>query len=77
MREQWPVLAEAFGSVANVRIRNAATVGGVLAEADYASDPPAVFVALDAAIQVCSVKGSRLIPGEFFRGFYETGPRSR
>jgi carbon-monoxide dehydrogenase medium subunit len=73
VREQWPVLAEAFGSVANVRIRNAATVGGVLAEADYASDPPAVFVALDAGIQVCSLTGNRLIPaGEFFRGFYET-----
>jgi carbon-monoxide dehydrogenase medium subunit len=73
VRERWPVLAEVFGSVANVRIRNAATVGGVLAEADYASDPPAVFVALSAAIQVSSPAGNRVIPaGKFFRGFFET-----
>jgi carbon-monoxide dehydrogenase medium subunit len=73
VRERWPVLAEVFGSVANVRIRNAATVGGVLAEADYASDPPAIFVALSAAIQVSSSAGNRVIPaGEFFRGFFET-----
>jgi len=44
------VLARTFGVVANVRVRNAATVGGVLAEADYASDPPAVFLALDAEL---------------------------
>src|SRR5207237_8693024 len=41
-----PGLAETFGTVANVRIRNAATVGGVLAEADYASDLPAAFLAV-------------------------------
>jgi carbon-monoxide dehydrogenase medium subunit len=73
VRERWRVLAEAFGSVANVRIRNAATVGGVLAEADYASDPPAVLVALDAQIEVSGPGGERAIPaGDFFRGFYET-----
>ena len=33
-------------------IAMAATVGGVLAESDYASDPPSVFVALDAAAGV-------------------------
>ena len=31
---------DCFGEVANVRVRNVATVGGVLADADYASDPP-------------------------------------
>jgi carbon-monoxide dehydrogenase medium subunit len=71
--EQWPVLAEAFGSVANVRIRNAATVGGVLAEADYASDPPAVFVALDTEVSVSGPAGDRVVrAADFSRGFYET-----
>ena len=46
-----PVLADTFGKVANVRIRNAATVGGVVAEADYASDPPSVLVGLDASVE--------------------------
>jgi aerobic carbon-monoxide dehydrogenase medium subunit len=73
VRQKWPILAEAFASVANVRIRNAATVGGVLAEADYASDPPAVFVALNASIEVSGPNGTRAVSaGEFFQGFYET-----
>jgi carbon-monoxide dehydrogenase medium subunit len=68
-----PVLAETFGTVANVRVRNAATVGGVLAESDYASDPPAVFVALDAQVDVEGPNGRRTIPArEFFIAFYET-----
>lgn len=68
-----PVLAHVFGVVANVRVRNAATVGGVLAEADYASDPPPVFLALDAEIEVAGPSGQRRIPArDFFVGFYET-----
>jgi carbon-monoxide dehydrogenase medium subunit len=68
-----PSLADAFGVVGNVRIRHSATVGGVLAEADYASDPPAAFLALDAVVEVVGPRGARSIPiGEFFRGFYET-----
>src|SRR6185295_5939038 len=66
-------LAFTFGTVANVRVRNAATVGGVLAEADYASDPPTAFLALDASVEVASPGGARQIAiGDFFRGFYET-----
>jgi carbon-monoxide dehydrogenase medium subunit len=73
VRSTIPVLAEAFGVVANVRVRNVATVGGVLAEADYASDPPAVFLALDAEVEVIGPHGTRSIPAkEFFVGFYET-----
>jgi carbon-monoxide dehydrogenase medium subunit len=68
-----PGLAETFGTVANVRIRNAATVGGVLAEADYASDPPAALLALDALVDALGPSGPREIPiAEFFQGFYET-----
>jgi carbon-monoxide dehydrogenase medium subunit len=68
-----PGLAETFGTVANIRIRNAATVGGVLAEADYASDPPAAFLALDATVEALSPAGQRDIPiAAFFQGFYET-----
>jgi carbon-monoxide dehydrogenase medium subunit len=68
-----PVLAHTFGKVANVRIRNAATVGGVLAEADYASDPPSVFVGMDATVECVSPDGERTIPiADFFQSFYET-----
>jgi carbon-monoxide dehydrogenase medium subunit len=73
VRQRIPVLAETFGKVANVRVRNAATVGGVVAEADYASDPPAVLLALDAVIEVQGSNGQRSEPiGEFITGFYET-----
>src|ERR671930_1676851 len=73
VRGNLPIVADTFGRVANVRVRNAATVGGVLAESDYASDPPAVFVALDAEVEVEGPNGARTIPAsEFFRGFYET-----
>jgi len=73
VRARIPVLAETFGKVANVRVRNAATVGGVLAESDYASDPPALFAALDAEVVARGRAGERLIPvRDFFVAFYET-----
>ncbi len=73
VRARLPVLAETFGKVANVRVRNAATVGGVLAESDYASDPPALFAALDAEVVARGRAGERLIPvRDFFVAFYET-----
>lgn len=76
VRTQLPVLARTFGVVANVRVRNAATVGGVLAESDYASDPPAVFRALDAVVEATGPEGSRTIPiADFFVAFYETALR--
>ena len=68
-----PALSRTFGVVANVRVRNAATVGGVLAEADYASDPPAMLRALDAVVEVVGPSGHRTIPiAEFAMGFFET-----
>jgi carbon-monoxide dehydrogenase medium subunit len=73
VRARIPVLADTFGTVGNVRVRNAATVGGVLAESDYASDPPAVFVLLGAVVEVSGPNGQRTIPArEFFIAFYET-----
>ena len=73
VREHFPTLAETFGKVANVRVRHAATVGGNMSEADYASDPPCVLVALRARVTARGPNGSREIPlTEFFRDFYET-----
>ena len=73
VREGWPVLAEAFGLVASPRVRNQATVGGVLADADYASDPPAVLCAVNARAVLRSPRGERQVPiDELILGFYET-----
>jgi aerobic carbon-monoxide dehydrogenase medium subunit len=69
----WPVLARAFGLVASPRVRNQATVGGVLADADYASDPPAMLAALDARAVLRSPRGDRSVSvGELILGYYET-----
>ena len=73
IRTQYPSLAEACGRVGNVRIRNAATIGGNLAEADYASDPPAVLVALDATVHIAGPGGERTSPvADLLLGFYTT-----
>lgn len=73
VREGWPSVARAFGVVASPRVRNQATVGGVLADADYASDPPAMLCALGARVVARSASGSREIPvEELITGYYET-----
>jgi carbon-monoxide dehydrogenase medium subunit len=69
----WPVIRQAFGLVASPRVRNQATVGGVLADADYASDPPAVLSALNARVVLRSPRGERQVRiDELILGFYET-----
>jgi aerobic carbon-monoxide dehydrogenase medium subunit len=73
VREGWEALARGFGLVASPRVRNQATVGGVLADADYASDPPAVLCALGARAVLRSPRGERQVPvDELILGFYET-----
>jgi carbon-monoxide dehydrogenase medium subunit len=69
----WGALAHAFALVASPRVRNQATVGGVLADADYASDPPAMLAALGARAVVRSVRQRREVPiEELIVGHYET-----
>jgi aerobic carbon-monoxide dehydrogenase medium subunit len=73
VREGWPALAHAFSLVASPRVRNQATVGGLLADADYASDPPSMFVALGARAVARSLRSERELPvEELITGFYET-----
>jgi carbon-monoxide dehydrogenase medium subunit len=73
VRERWPALAATFGLVASQRVRNRATVGGVLGDADYASDPPSMLVALGGRAVARSVRGGREIPlEELIVGHYET-----
>src|SRR5215203_4146392 len=73
VKEGWPSLAFTFSVVASPRVRNQATVGGVVADADYASDPPSMLAALDARVVARSAKGEREIPMDgFILGHYET-----
>ena len=70
---------DAFSLVASPRVRNQATVGGVLADADYASDPPAMLCALGAQVVARErVAGEREIPvEELITGYYETALAAR
>ncbi|MEM8863758.1 MAG: xanthine dehydrogenase family protein subunit M [Chloroflexota bacterium] len=73
IEKHFPELAYACRVVANVRIRNQATVGGCLCDADYASDPPSMFAALGARVVLQSQSGSREVTvRDFIVGHYET-----
>lgn len=66
-------LAETFRSVATVRIREQATLGGNLAHADPAQDPPVTLLALDAEAVVMSQARARRVPlAALFVDVFET-----
>jgi carbon-monoxide dehydrogenase medium subunit len=66
VRTHSAALAEAFGRVATIRIRNQATVGGNLAHADPASDPPVMLIALGAEAILAGRGGERRVPLDSF-----------
>jgi carbon-monoxide dehydrogenase medium subunit len=73
VRERQPALAATVARVATVRIRNQATIGGNLAHADPAQDPPPILPALDAEVEAVGPEGSRTIPLDaFFTDVFET-----
>jgi aerobic carbon-monoxide dehydrogenase medium subunit len=69
----WRGVAECFGQVASPRIRNQATVGGALCDADYASDPPTLLTALGARVRLTGPSGDREVPvADFIEDHYQT-----
>jgi carbon-monoxide dehydrogenase medium subunit len=74
VRQHYPLLAQACHVVANIRIRNMATIGGNLAHADSQSDPPAALVAYDASVELTTRNRVRTVKlRDFLIGSYETG----
>ena len=70
---QAPLLAEALRYVAHPQIRNRGTIGGSLAHADPAAELPAVALALDAAFELRSERGSRTLRADdFYTGLFAT-----
>ncbi len=66
-------LASTFAAVATVRIREQATLGGNLAHADPAQDPPVTLLALDGVAVARSRFGERRIPLDtLFTDLFET-----
>jgi len=70
--ERYPILREALLQLANVRVRNVATLGGHLAHSDPHMDLPPVLVALGASVELRGAHGARDMPlAELFTGHYE------
>ena len=68
-----PLLHFAIQHIAHLQIRNKGTVGGNIANADPASELPAMCLALDAQFEIRSQKGQRRIaPEEFFVTYMTT-----
>jgi carbon-monoxide dehydrogenase medium subunit len=76
VKQHAPLLTDVYSSVATVRIRNVATVGGGIAHADPAQDPPPGLIALDARIRLVSKSGERTLSiNDVFQDYYETAIR--
>ncbi len=68
-----PVITQTMKTLANVRVRNVATVGGNLAHGDPHLDLPPVWTTLGARVRIIGQSGERVIPvEELFVGYYET-----
>jgi carbon-monoxide dehydrogenase medium subunit len=73
LRRAAPVLANTLRTLANVRVRNVATVGGNLAHADPHMDLPPVLIALGATVRIEGRTGEREMALEdLIRGYMET-----
>ncbi len=76
VRSGWPALAAMERGVANLRVRNAGTLGGNLAFSDPHSDPATFLLAAEAEIVLRRGTESRTLPvSEFALGPYETALR--
>lgn len=67
VRQHCPALASACGQVGDPQVRNWGTLGGNIAHADPASDPPTVVLACGGTIHTKGPNGSRAInAADFF-----------
>lgn len=67
------LLSEAASQVANIRVRNAASIGGAVAYGEPQTDTPVALTALDTAVEIAGAGGTRQVPiADFYRGPYET-----
>lgn len=73
VKSRAPVITRTLKTLANVRVRNVATVGGHLAHADPHMDLPPVLIALGASITTVSPAGERTLPlDKLYLGYLET-----
>lgn len=72
IREKFPSLADAARQIGGVQIQNAGTVGGNIANGSPAADIVPPLMAMDAVVELVSLKGITSVPLEiFYTGFYK------
>ena len=68
-----PIICHAMIKLANVRVRNAATIGGALSHGDPHMDLPPILCCLSANVHTISPEGERTISVDNLHlGYYET-----
>ena len=73
VRRHAPVITQAMRRLANVRVRNVATIGGALAHADPHMDLPPILIALGASVDIAGAANERSLAVEdLLTGYYET-----
>jgi len=73
LKEKFPVLWDAVRKIADVALRERATLAGNIANASPAADSAPALLIYDAKVELTSVNGSRLIPlRKFFTGVKRT-----
>lgn len=64
LRRTHPAAADMFSGIGNVRVRSWGTLGGNLAHADPAQDPPVMLAALRGTVSIVGPHGDRVIAVE-------------
>ena len=73
VRSDFPIIAQTIHTLANIRVRNVARVGGALAHGDPHMDLPPVLSVLGAKVLVIGPGGSREVAvEELYSGYYQT-----
>jgi carbon-monoxide dehydrogenase medium subunit len=68
VRKACPVLADAAALVGDAQVRNRATIGGAIAEADPASDLVPVLLVVNAAFEIAGPQSRTVSADDFFKG---------
>lgn len=73
LKQEVPLLAQAFPHISHFQIRNRGTVCGSVAHADPSAELPLALLALEGEVVLRSVRGRRVLPAaDFFQGMLMT-----
>ena len=73
LKQEVPLLAQAFPHISHFQIRNRGTVCGSIAHADPSAELPLALLALEGEVVLRSGRGRRVVPAaDFFQGMLMT-----